>query len=145
MPRFLKETDYDPFIKAEIKKSITGTLLPNNVSIKQLAAEETATAMIREYIGGRYNCDLVFAAVDSARNMFIVKCVIVITLYSLYHQTGMKDIPEHRQNDYDDTVKWLEKVGQGSIPTSLPPKLTETGNYEGDIRINSRKPQDHKW
>lgn len=144
MPRFLKESDYAPFIKPEIKVAVTGTAA-NDPSAKQLAAEETAVAMITEYIGGRYDCTNIFSRVDTNRNSWIIKCVIVITLYNLYQQTGMKDIPEHRVSEYDDVIKWLEKVGAGVIPTTLPEKTGETGEFEGDFRLNSRKPENHKW
>lgn len=144
MGRFLKETDYDGRIKSEIKKIVTATL-DGTPSAAQITAEDTAVQMIREYIGGRYDCDVIFAdpGDPDTRNKWIVKCVIVITLYDLYHQTGMKDIPEHRASDYDDTVKWLTKVGSGLIPTTLPPLAEEVN--PGDIRINSRTPVNHKW
>ena len=145
MARFLQEADYSPRIAAEIKRMVTGTT--DEVSGKQLIAEETAIALITEYIGGRKDCAIIFTAWDGTgtdtRNAWIVKCVITLALYDLYHQTGVRDIPEHRQTEYDTVISWLKDVGRGNINSSLP-DLPEEQN-PGDFRLNSRPPVNHKW
>ena len=143
MSRFLTEADYDPHIKAEIKKAVTGTTDPASPSAKQLLAEETAIAHIREYIGGRCDCDDIFSKTGNNRNKFIVKVVVVITLYDLYHQTGAADIPDHRKDDYDDVIQWLKDVGRGDISTTLPPVSSDTSS--GDFRFFSRPYIDQDW
>lgn len=145
MARFLTDFYYTAAIKSEIKKIVTGST-DSEVSNKQLLAEDTAISMITEYIGGRYDCTVIFTPPvgdTDTRNKWIANCVVTITIYLLYRQTGMKDIPEHRASDYDDVIKWLTKVGSGLIPTTLPP-LSEEVN-PGDFRLNSRTPINHKW
>lgn len=142
MARFLTEADYSATIKAEIKQLITGSTL-DEVSAKQLFAEDSAIAMIGEYIGSKYDCVAIFALQGTARNLFIVNCVVIIVLYMMYKQTGAKDIPEHRVEDYDDVVKWLTNVGRGEITTTLP-TLPDTA-FVADIRLSSREYINQKW
>lgn len=147
MPRFIKPTDYSGYIKTELKKVVTGTTDELTPSQAQIVAEDTAIATITEYLGGRYDCVAIFTPDESdpdTRNMHIVKCVLALTLYHLYHQTGMKDIPEHRKVAYDDTISWLKDAGRGTIKTTLP-VLPDTDPNAGDIRFNSREPKNHKW
>ncbi len=139
---FITEDDYKGYIKPEIKRSITGTT-GSTPSTEQTRAEDTAIATIREYIGGIYDCDAIFSATGTGRNLHIVKCVIALALYDLYHQTGMKDIPEHRKTDYDDTIQWLKDAGRGSIKTTLPQLSGDA--FSGDFRLNSRTPNNNKW
>lgn len=144
MPRFLTEADYFN-IKPEIKVAVTGTTDLNAPSAKQIAAENTAIAMLKKYLGGRYDMALLFSNTGDARDAWIVQCIVTITLYLLYHQTGMKDIPEHRKEDYNDVITWLTNVGSGEIPSDLPGLYDADGVFTGDVRIISRLPNNHKW
>jgi phage gp36-like protein len=142
MARFLKDSDYFK-IRAEIKK-----ILDNEDPIKLKVAEDTAIAMIRSYIGGRYDCDLIFVPFSvqpDERNKFIIDITISITLYKLYQQLGSKDIPAHRQNEYDDAVEWLKDAGRGNIPVSDLPSLAITDENPVGITISSRPPTNHKY
>lgn len=147
MSRFIKETDYAGNIKAEIKKLITNTTSSTQPSQAQIRAEDTAISTITEYLGGRYDCVAIFQphignGADT-RNLHIVKIVLALALYDLYHQTGMRDIPEHRKTDYDDAISWLKDVGRGTVKSTLP-TLVQTPN-EGEIRWDSKPKRNHKW
>lgn len=142
MARFLTEADYTPTIKAEIKTLITGST-ETAISAKQLIAEDTAISMITEYIGSKYDCAVIFAQTGTARNLFMVNCVVIIVLYMMYKQTGAIDIPQHRVDDYDDIVKWLDNVGRGEITTTLP--ALPDANFVADLRLNSRPYINQKW
>ena len=145
MPRFIKETDYTGRIAPEIKQFVTATT-GSSPSPAQVRAEDTAISTITEYIGGRYDCTLIFTPNTTdpdTRNLHIVNCVIILTLYDLYHQTGMRDIPQHRKDEYDDMIMWLKDVGRGTIKCTLPP-LSDSA-YVGEISINSRPPRRNRW
>lgn len=147
MPRFIKQTDYNGYIKPEIFKVVTGATDDTTPSQAQIRAEDTAISTITEYLGGRYDCSLIFTAHTSGedlRNKHIIKCVLDLAIYFLCQQTGMKDIPEHRKVNYDDTISWLKDAGRGTIKTTLP-VLPENDPTAGDIRFNSREPKNHKW
>ncbi len=146
MSRFIKPNDYSGYIKPEILKAITSTTNPAQPSVAQIRAEDTAIQTIKEYIGGRYDCSLIFTPHTSGtdnRNLHIVACVIKLALYDLYHQTGTKDIPEHRKVEYDDTIQWLKDAGRGTIKTTLP--ILSDSQDLGQIRWTSRTPRNHKW
>lgn len=144
LTRFINENDYSGYIKPELKKQITGTT-GNSPSTAQIRAEDTAIATIREYLGGRYDCDAIFSLTQAVedRNLHIVACVIKLALYDLYHQTGVKDLPEHRKVDYDDVVQWLKDAGRGTIKTTLP--VLESDGAINEIWFDSNKPRRHKW
>lgn len=144
MPRFIIEADYLGYIKPEIKEKLTATT-GGTPSAAQVRAEDTAIATITEYIGGRYDCATIFDAnqnVDS-RNKFMVAIVIKLALYDLYHQTGVKDVPEHRKVEYDDTIQWLKDAGRGTIKTTLP--ILEAEGQINEIWYSSKKPRRNKW
>lgn len=145
--RFIKENDYKGYIKPELKITVCGAVTNNEPSINQVNAEDTAISTITEYLGGRYDCAAIFTPWDGTgtdtRNKHIIKLVIALALYYLYHQTGMKDIPEHRKVDYDDAISWLKDAGRGTVRATLP-VLTSEQNL-GEIRWNSQKPTNNRW
>lgn len=147
MARFILESDYDMQIKNEILRLLTATDFYN--SPKLFRAEQTALAQIRNRIGKRYDCRLIFAPIlageEDTRDQFIVTITIDIALYHLYSQTGMKDIPEHRSTRYQDVIDWLKDVGNGTTPVGLPPVVDENGNQYTEVRINSKPQENQRW
>lgn len=147
MSRFILESDYQMQIKQEIVRVLTSPVDWFN-SAKLVRAENTAVAQIRNRIGKRYDCDAVFTPITSTpdtRDQWIVTITIDIALYHLYSQTGMKDIPEHRQQRYQDAIDWLKDVGNGTTTADLPPLVDGDGNEYSEFRLNSRKPECQKW
>lgn len=146
MPRFIKDTDYTGRIKTELKALISGST-NDQPTQALLQAEDSAIATIKEYIGSRYDCALIFTAslpnVES-RNLHIVEIVLAIAMFRLYMQTPAKDMPEHRKMAYDDAISWLKDVGRGSVSSGSLPALSEEDG-KGEIRFNSRKPINQKW
>jgi hypothetical protein len=156
MSRFISEADYAMQIKQEIIKLLTS---PTDwyLSAKLVRAEQTAIAQIKNRIGKRYDCAMIFAPLlppvvgenpgeqIDTRDAWIVTITIDIALYHLYSQTGMKDIPEHRAQRYQDAVDWLKDVGNGTTPTDLPVVIDTDGNEYAETRIWSRAPENHKW
>lgn len=147
MTRFILQSDYEMQIKQEIIRLLTDTDFYN--SAKLVRAEQTAIAQIRNRIGKRYDCTKIFAPADSGnddtRDQWIVTITIDIALYHLYSQTGMKDIPEHRANRYQDAIDWLKDVGNGTTPTDLPALFDTNGEEYSEVIINSRRPENHRW
>jgi len=147
--RFLQETDYAMQIKQEIIRLLTA---PNDwyISAKLVRSEQTAIAQIRNHIGKRYDCDIIFMGIApdetvDTRDQWIVTITIDIALYHLYSQTGMKDIPEHRSQRYQDALEWLRDVGNGTLTADLPLLVDENGDVFSEFIINSRQPQNWKW
>ena len=155
MARFLIQEDYESTIKPEIIKLLTDPTDWFN-SAKLMRAEGKAIAQIKNRIGKRYDCALIFQPllppaegigeqIDS-RDQWIATIAVDITLYHLYSQTGAKDVPEHRSTRYQDAIDWLKDVGNGETTADLP-ELTDsnTGETYTDFRLSSRTPENHKW
>lgn len=147
MARFITESDYAMQIKQEIIRLLTS---PTDwyISAKLVRAEQTAISQIRNRIGKRYDCAAIFSAADEpveARDQWIVTITIDIALYHLYSQTGMKDLPEHRAQRYQDAIDWLKDVGNGTTPADLPVVVDSTGDAYSEVRIWGREPINHKY
>ncbi len=146
MARFIQEDDYEMLIKQEIIKLLTATDFYN--AARLVRAENTAIAQIRNRLGKRYDCDQIFGASadPDERDAWIVTITIDIALYHLYSRTGMKDIPEHRNNRYQDAIDWLKDVGNGSTTANLPPLTDDDGEDISDVRIwSAHELNDHKY
>lgn len=147
MARFILETDYEMQIKQEIIRLLTAQEFYQ--SAKLVRAENTAIRQIRNRIAKRYDCDKIFTAVIPGdldiRDQWIVTITIDIALYHLYSQTGMKDIPQHRQDRYQDALDWLKDVGNGDTIPELPTLVDEDGNEYSEVIINSRPQENQRW
>ena len=146
MARFITEADYAMQIKQEIIRLLTS---PTEwyISAKLVRAEQTAIAQIKNRIGKRYDCAAIFSALTEpdVRDAWIVTITIDIALYHLYSQTGMKDLPEHRAQRYQDAIDWLKDVGNGTTSADLPVIVDASGDQYSDVRIWGREPIDHKF
>lgn len=154
MARFITEGDYAMQIKQEIIRLLTS---PTDwySTAKLVRAEQTAISQIKNRIGARYDCSLIFAPllppaegggeqIDS-RDQWIVTITIDIALYHLYSQTGMKDLPEHRAQRYQDAIDWLKDVGNGTTSADLPVVVDSSGEAYSEVRIWGREPINHKY
>jgi hypothetical protein len=158
--RYIVESDYSMQIKPEIIR-LLGNIRDHSLTVDSydwynssnvIRAEHTAIAQIRNRIGKRYNCDVLFGTAGAPlvgdhfnRDQWIVTIVIDITLYHLYSQTGMKDIPQHRQDRYSDAIDWLRDVGNGTTQADLLPVTDTEGTEYSEVKIWSRPPENHKW
>lgn len=146
MARFITEADYAMQIKQEIIRLLTS---PTEwyISAKLVRAEQTAIAQIKNRIGKRYDCAAIFsaAAEPDVRDQWIVTITIDMALYHLYSQTGMKDLPEHRAQRYQDAIDWLKDVGNGTTTADLPVVVDAAGDEYSEVRIWGREPINHKF
>jgi phage gp36-like protein len=70
-------------------------------------ALETAAVEIDGYLAGRYTLPL------SPVPAVVVKLAVDIAVYNLYARRGGP--PEHWQKRYDNTIRFLERIGDGRI------------------------------
>ncbi|MDR2385705.1 MAG: DUF1320 domain-containing protein [Tannerella sp.] len=152
MARFIQETDYGMQIKQEVIKLLTAGAENWYDSPKLVRAEQTAVRQIKHWLGPRpvrlqnYDLDAIFnASAPEERDEYIVTITIDVALYHLYSQTGMKDIPAHRQQRYQDVLDWLKEAGSGNISANLPVVTPPGGEEYGEFMFQSRNPQNHKW
>ena len=147
--RFLKDSDYDMQIRAEIRRILDGSA-PGDAqpSPKLLRAEMTAKRQITHYLKDRVDCDALISAQDEDRDDFIVTTMIDLVLYHLYSQSSNKDISQTRQDRYSDALEWLKLAGKGEIGTDLPQYESDDPNEQPstDVRIFSDfKPDNNRY
>lgn len=130
--RFLTENDYSVQIRKEILHMLDDS--QDKHAIRQ--AEDIAISQVKHHLSGRYDITELFNTED--RDAYLIMLVIDLALYHLWSKKAPKEIPEYRAQRYQDAKDWLEKVGEGSIPTDLPPIHTDINT--GDIRLFSAYP-----
>lgn len=137
---FITDNDFEVQVRQEILSLLDGTDEKTAVEL----ATRMATDQIRQYIGGRYDCDAIFAAEGDNRDHFIVMITIDILLYHLWAKRAPRKIPEYRVTRYQDALDWLKDVGTGEMDSALPQLSTE--EYIGQISIKSKyKPNVNKF
>ena len=80
MANFIQETDYEVQARQEMIRLLDGS----DERTALLKAERFAVSQIRKYIGGRYDCDTIFAATGDLRDDYIIMITIDIALYHLW-------------------------------------------------------------
>ena len=129
---FIQDTDFEVQVRQEILSLLDGT---DDKAAVELATR-MATDQIRQYIGGKYDCDTIFAAEGDQRDHFIVMITIDILLYHLWAKRAPRKIPEYRSTRYQDALDWLKSVGSGELQSALP-QLPED-EYIGLVSIRSK-------
>lgn len=141
---FLKETDWDVQVRAEVARILD----PTSAKSKFLAAEEMAVSQIKNHLSARYNTAEIFrpASDDSdERDKYIVMIVVDIALYHLWSKESPNNIPKTRELRYDDAIKWLEAVQSGK-PCNLPLITDAQGEPSYDVRIWSQhEPENNRY
>jgi len=137
---FITENDFEVQVRQEILSLLDGSDEKTAVAL----ATRMATDQIRQYIGGRYDCDTIFAAEGENRDHFIVMITIDILLYHLWAKRAPRKIPEYRATRYQDALDWLKAVGSGEMDSALPQLPPD--EYSGNVWIKSKyKPNDNKF
>ena len=85
-------------------------------------AELLAEAEIRSYLISKYKINEEFGLTGTARNMLIVCWYIDIVLYTLHFGINPRDIPEHREKNYKNTIEALKAARDANIVPGLDNK-----------------------
>lgn len=112
MSSFISKTDYKGWIDADLIDQITGG---DDTNLD--GPEEIAAQMIRDKTYGKYDIDAEFAKTGTNRNRTLIRWMLSIAVYFIYHDISDDDIPARVIKDYDDCVAELEKIasGKGSV------------------------------
>lgn len=136
-----------PFIsKAELKSAavipVVNKAINNDDAVVDIIVNETEDVM-RSYLSGRFDTDIIFDAADDERNGVVVKHFKKIVIHEIYkRKTG--ELNEVTQTDYDEAMTWLEGVSSGKIDAgNLPPKAEEAVGdgfikFGGNTRYDSQ-------
>jgi phage gp36-like protein len=90
--------------------------------------ELTQMAIIKTYIGTRYNTDLIFAPTSPIDNAVLKEILAKMLLYVLVRRNAARKVPTDYKEQYDEAMKTLKDVSTGVIVLSgLPQAVTSTG------------------
>lgn len=91
--------------------------------------EETQIAVIKSYLGTRYDTDTVFDDVDPVHNEVLREILAKLVLYKLIRRNAARKVPTDYKEQYDEAMKTLKEVSIGSIPLSgVPAAVDSTGS-----------------
>lgn len=87
-------------------------------------AESWARAMITGYLISQYDIAGEFAiAAPAVRNFQIMQAVIDLALYTLHKTINPRDVPDHIEKAYGNTMQWLGDARDKKIVVALNPPL----------------------
>ncbi len=124
MSLFLTTADYGLQIRAELRELLTDG---NDALLDQSAT--AAQAEMESYLRGRYDCEAIFAATGSNRNAQLVMYLADMALYHLHSRQNPRNVPQIRQDRYDQAISWLKMARKGELSVGLPtlPALNPDG------------------
>lgn len=90
--------------------------------------EKKKIATIKTKLKGRFDIDAIFSAEGDDRNYYILDLLIKLVLYDFIRRNASRKVPKDYKDDYDATMKTLEKIKAGTeVPDGLPP-ITNDSN-----------------
>ncbi len=134
---YVKRSDYSRVISNQDLDDIlqdSAEYFANKTSSQVLQeAGDMAEAKIRMVISARYDVEIEFSksATDSPdiREKNVLRCYLHMAVYWLHFVINPRDIPELRQNAYDNCVKELELARDDNASLELE-GITGTGRLE---------------
>lgn len=130
---FLTSTDYGMQIRDEIR----GLLTDGNDTLLTSAAH-AAQAEMESYLRGRFDVGAVFGAAGPVaqvlnpdgsvltpatadqRNPQVVMYLVDMALYHLHSRQNPRNVPQIRQDRYQQVIDWLKLVRKGGLSCGLP-------------------------
>lgn len=90
--------------------------------------EETQIAVIKSYLGTRYDTATVFDETDPVHNEVLREILAKLVLYKLIRRNAARKVPNDYKEQYDEAMKTLKEVSIGVIPLSdVPAAVDSTG------------------
>lgn len=108
-------------------------------------SEDTAEAEINAYLSKYYDTAtefLIDGSTDPAdRNKLVLRCMVNLSLYNIFHTISPRDIPEMRQKLYDDCVEMLKGYRDGMLDFGLD---VIDANDDGEPDVERTMIDNHK-
>lgn len=130
-------------LKTVATEEIINKIINNDGTIVTNIIDESIDLM-SGYLYQYYNTEVIFSAVDGARNLTVLKHLKGIVIHEIYTRRT-KIFNEVAKTRYDEAMLWLEKVSEGKIKPPLPIRLNDS---DGDgtaetpatfMKLGSRK------
>jgi phage gp36-like protein len=122
MSTFLLKTDYRGWLSESIIDQITGG---DDTAID--GPELIAEQRIKDACATKYNMAAEFAKTSTERNRTLLRWMLSLSCYFIYHDISDDDIPARVIKDYDDVVAELDKIAQGKLSVDMDRVLETDG------------------
>lgn len=117
---FLQKTDYKGWISTDLLNQITG-----NDDTALETPEEIAEQRIKDACAAKYSIDSEFAKTSTSRNRTLLRWMLCLSVYYIYHDIPDNDVPARVIKDYDDCIAELEQIATGKLSVELD-RIVET-------------------
>jgi len=95
-------------------------------------------AVIKTYIGSRYNVDVIFDAINPLRNEVLVGILSNMVLYDVVRRNAARKVPTDYKEDYEKSELLLQKIAFGRLVLSdVPVAIDSQGNPATPIMIGN--------
>lgn len=145
---YLKLSDYSLRISVAnldeiLTEASTDTGLTND-NIRS-NAESWAQAIIKSYLGNKYDMDAEFAldAIDNdaTRDRQIMQNMIDLVLCTIHKTINPRDLPDHISKSCDSAMEWLKEARDGLIILPLTTRPLNPGEQEYDTTHLGSQPK----
>lgn len=139
MSEFIQTSDYNASIHREILDAVTR----EDDAVVEIC-EDRAIEEMKSYLGGRYDCDAIFAARGKDRNVLVLMMAIDIAVYHIFTIHNPQKLSQVRVDRYNRAVEWLKAVSAGKISIPDAPPLPEEqlrNNAPAIIKGNPKRDQ----
>ncbi len=146
---FLIIADLTALCKQDILDILNGGVSTNTNTNELNVVERAAVEEVRSYINPKYDVDAIFAATGDDRNPLIVSHVAHIALYNAHLKMTPNKVPAIREERYQASIEWLNRLARGIVNPLLPVKTITTadGNsaYYTALRYGGKSKKTVDW
>lgn len=92
-------------------------------------AELKCIGIMKTYLQGRYDVDLIFDEDEPIRDEVFVEILVKLVLKKIFGRNAARKVPTDVKEDYDEAMKQLEKLNAGRLTIkNLPVPSTDDGS-----------------
>lgn len=88
--------------------------------------ELSQIAIIKTYIGTRYNVTLLFDETNPVENEVLKEILVKLVLYKLIRRNATRKVPTDYKEQYDEAMKTLKEIAIGIIKLDGVPSAVDT-------------------
>ncbi len=97
------------------------------------SAELNAMAEIDTYLRGLYDMRKSWVRRGTMRYAGLIQHCVIVLLYHVHTRMAPNNVPQSRIYDYDNTIKFLKAVGEGTYTLDLPLLVNSTDPLENPL------------
>jgi phage gp36-like protein len=105
----------------------------------------TAIDTIKNYLSQRYDVGRILAAEGADRNRHILSIARTLTVWEIISRNNNDILYDKWEKRHEDAIRFLEKVGAGSLPADLPLATDDAGNIQSKMKCGSNPKFNHSF